>query len=60
MAVCADEDVLRLEIAVDNSGGVKTLDALDDLGGVEPRAIAAQAAPARKLRGEITSWMEVL
>ncbi len=60
MAVRADENVLGLEIAVDNTGGVKTLNALDNLSGVEPRAITAEAAPARKLCGEITSRMEVL
>ena len=51
MAVCADEDVLRLEIAVDNTGSVEALDALNDLSGVEPRAITAETSPARKLRG---------
>ena len=60
MAVCADEDVLRLEIAVDNTGSVEALDALNDLSGVEPRAITAETSPARKLRGQITSGMEVL
>ena len=51
MPVRADEDVLGLEIAVDHAGCVQALDALDDLGGVEPGAITAEAAPARKLRG---------
>lgn len=60
MPVGADEDVLRLEVAVDDAGGVQALDALDDLGGVEARAVAAQTAPAGELRREVTTRVKVL
>ena len=60
MAVRADEDVLGLQVAVDDAGGVETLDALDDLGGVEPCAVAPEAAPARELRGQVAPRVEVL
>lgn len=58
--VGADEDVLRLEVAVDDAGCVQALDALDDLGGVEARAVAAQTAPAGELRREVTTRVKVL
>ena len=60
MAVAGDEDVLRLEVAVDDAGRVQALDALDDLRGVEPGAVAAEAAPPCELGCEIAAWMEVL
>ena len=60
MPVRADEDVLGLQVAVDDAGGVEALDALDDLGRVEPRPVAPEAAPARELRGQVASRVEVL
>lgn len=60
MPVSGDEDVLRLEVAVDDAGCVQALNALDNLGCVEPRAITPQAAPTRQLCSQITSGMEVL
>lgn len=60
MAVGPDEDVLRLEVAVDDSGGVKALDAFHDLGGVEAGAVSAESAPSSELRGQISTRMEVL
>ena len=60
MPVRGDEDVLRLEVAVDDARGVEALNALDDLGGVEARAVAPEAAPARELRREVAAGVEVL
>ena len=58
--VRGDEDVLRLEVAVDDARGVEALDALDDLRRVEARAVAPEAAPARELRREVAARVEVL
>ena len=60
MAVAADEDVLGLEIAIDDARGVQALDTLDDLGSVEPRAVAPKPTPARELGREVASRVEVL
>lgn len=60
MPVCGDEDVLWLQVAVDDTGGVQALDTFDDLSGVEPRAITSQPTPASQLCSQITTGMEVL
>ena len=41
MAVCANEDVLGFEVAVDDTGCMETFNSFDNLSGVEPGAIAA-------------------
>lgn len=40
MPVVCDEDVLGFQVAVNDTRGVKTLNTLDDLSGIEPRPVA--------------------
>ena len=60
MPVGADQDVLRLQVAVDDARGVQALDALDDLRSVEAGAVAAQASPTSELCGKVSTGVEVL
>lgn len=60
VAVGPDEDVLRLEVAVDDAGSVKPLDAFHDLGSVEASAVSAESAPSSELRSQISTRMEIL
>jgi hypothetical protein len=60
VAVPTDKDVLRLEITVDDAGGVQAFDTLDNLSSVESGSVTTQATPACELSSKIASWVEVL
>ena len=45
--ILGGEDVLRLEVAVNDTSGVQALDTLDNLGSIEPCTVATKPAPAR-------------
>jgi len=49
MAIRADEDILRLEIAVYDTGSVKTFDSLDYFRSIKPRAVTAKSTPSSEL-----------
>jgi hypothetical protein len=59
VTVEGDEDVLRLEVAVNNTGAVKTLDTFANLRHVEPRTIPPQSTPASELRRKVAAGVEV-
>jgi len=60
VAIGSDKDIFRLEITIDNTRGVQTLNTLDDFGSIEAGAITPKAAPACQLSRQITARMEVL
>lgn len=60
MPIATDEDILRFKVAVDDARCVQALDALDNLRGVEPGAVASKPAPSRELGSEVASGVEVL
>ena len=60
MTIGTDENVLRLEVAVNDTSGVQTLDTLDNFGSIEPCTVATKPAPARQLGCEVTARVEVL
>lgn len=60
MSVCANEDVFRLEIAVDDTGGMEAFDTFDNFCCVEACTITTETAPASELGSKISSGMEIL
>ena len=47
MTIGTDENVLRLEVAVNDTSGVQALHTLDNFGSIEPCTVATKPAPAR-------------
>lgn len=60
MAIRADENVLRFEVAVNDARRMQALHAFDYFRSIETGTIAAQPSPTCKLRRKVSSRMEVL
>jgi hypothetical protein len=60
VAIGSDKDILWLEVTIDNTRGVQTLDTLNDFCGIKAGTITAKATPACQLCRKITTRMEVL
>jgi len=60
MTVPVNKNVLRLEVAMDDTRRVQALDTVDELSGVEAGVVIAQAPPALYLRPKVAARMEVL
>ena len=60
VSVTADENILGLEVTVDDTGRVQTLDTFDNLGSIESRSITTESTPPCELSCKVTSRMEIL
>jgi len=60
MAIPINKNVLWLEVAMDDTRRVQTLDTVDELSGVEAGTVIAQAPPTLYLRPKVAARMEVL
>lgn len=60
MTIGADQDILGLEVAVDDTGSMQAIDTFNDLCGVEASSISTKSSPPCQLGGEVASGMEIL
>lgn len=59
VTICRNENVLWLEISVDDSGAVKSLDSFRQFRHIESSTITTQSTPASELRCQISSGVKV-
>ena len=60
MPALINKDVFRLEITMDDTRCMQTLNTLNDFCSIEAGAVMAKAAPAVQLRSEVTTRVKVL
>ncbi len=47
VAVGCDKDIFRLEVTINDAGGMQPLDTFNNFGSIEARSVATKTTPAR-------------